>query len=250
MSARRFDCRLLIEPAATGSWNMAVDEMLLESVAAASHCTLRFYQWSEATLSLGYFQRYEERHSHAASRDCPLVRRPTGGGAIVHDDEWTYSLVVPSSSRLVSRAEELYRAVHLALADALSEWKMEAVLRHEEDVRSANPEPFLCFERRAAGDLLVDGWKIAGSAQRRRRGALLQHGSAILRSSAAAPEVPGLDELGCDVDELGLIAGWRDCLGRRLGLTFFCESLGDREEERAAELERERYATDPWNKKR
>ena len=72
--------RLLIDPPAAGAWNMAVDEALLESAAIAGVATLRFYQWSEPTLSLGYFQAAADREQHAASRDCPLVRRPAAAG--------------------------------------------------------------------------------------------------------------------------------------------------------------------------
>ncbi len=90
-----FSCRLLIDPPGAGAWNMAVDEMLLEWSAAQGGCCLRLYGWREATLSLGYFQEYADRAGHGPSRNCPVVRRLTGGGAIVHDAELTYSLVVP-----------------------------------------------------------------------------------------------------------------------------------------------------------
>ena len=92
-------CRLLIDAPERGVWNMAIDEALLESAADES-CdlvTLRFYRWSEPTLSLGYFQSYEDRNSHEASRSLPVVRRSSGGGALVHDHEWTYSLAISRS---------------------------------------------------------------------------------------------------------------------------------------------------------
>src|SRR5687767_6703039 len=96
--------RLIIDPPAEGSWNMAVDEALLESAADSGEITLRFYEWSRATLSLGYFQSHAERSGHTASLACPMVRRSTGGGAIVHDQELTYSLVVPMDGRSHSAA--------------------------------------------------------------------------------------------------------------------------------------------------
>ena len=79
--------RLIIDSPAEGAWNMAVDEALLDSCSRTGMPTLRFYQWSKATLSLGYFQRHRDREQHVASRDCPLVRRSTGGRAIIHDQE-------------------------------------------------------------------------------------------------------------------------------------------------------------------
>ena len=77
-------CRLIVDPPASGAWNMAVDEALLESVADGGPATLRFYQWSEPTLSLGYFQPYADREQHEASRELTVVRRSTGGGALIH----------------------------------------------------------------------------------------------------------------------------------------------------------------------
>src|SRR5688572_3671775 len=90
--------RLIIDPPARGAWNMAVDELLLEEACRGARA-LRLYQWSEATLSLGYFQAAAERTEHTASRDCPLVRRASGGGAIVHHRELTYCLAMPVAER-------------------------------------------------------------------------------------------------------------------------------------------------------
>ena len=93
-------CRLIVDPPAPGAWNMAVDEALFEQAAKFGTPTLRFYQWSEPTLSLGYFQNYDDRRSHAASLGTAAVRRTTGGGAILHDQELTYSLVWPAGQAI------------------------------------------------------------------------------------------------------------------------------------------------------
>jgi lipoate-protein ligase A len=79
--------RLLIDPPAPGPWNMAVDDVLLDLAAATGQATLRFYQWQQPTLSLGYFQALDNRRQHAASQDCPVVRRATGGGGVLHHPE-------------------------------------------------------------------------------------------------------------------------------------------------------------------
>ena len=186
---------------------MAVDEVLLESAADEWRTTLRFYQWSEPTLSLGYFQAYAARSEHAASRDCPLVRRQTGGGAILHDRELTYSLAVNCAHPLADDAARLYDAVHTALVDALAELRHSraAAAPKPKSRRGASP-PFLCFERRAAGDVILAQSKICGSAQRRRRGAILQHGSLLLARSACAPQLPGVLELCAISLEMGEIA--------------------------------------------
>ena len=99
-------------PARCRGWNMAVDEMLLEWSAEHGGCCLRLYHWQEATLSLGYFQEYQDRGGHGPSRNCPVVRRLTGGGAIVHDAELTYSLVVHAGHPLAAARDALYHAAH------------------------------------------------------------------------------------------------------------------------------------------
>ena len=94
------DTRLIIDRPLPGAWNMAVDEALLLDASENGSASLRFYGWNAPTLSLGYFQRYDDRDLHAASRDCAVVRRQTGGGAILHDRELTYSLVLPPNHPL------------------------------------------------------------------------------------------------------------------------------------------------------
>ena len=108
----------MIDQRALGAWQMAVDEALLESAAERGVPTLRFYQWSEPTLSLGYFQHHADRLAHPDSRACPLVRRATGGGAIVHDVELTYSLALPGTHSFARESFALYGRVHQAIARA------------------------------------------------------------------------------------------------------------------------------------
>ena len=208
--------RLIIDGPAPGAWNMAVDEALLADAAESGIGTLRFYQWDEPTLSLGYFQAIGDRVQHPASLQCACVRRQTGGGAILHDRELTYSLVLPGVHSLARQTEAIYNSVHDAFIEALqplvgrdSSWAM--VRRSQESIRRPVDEPFLCFQRQARGDVLLTegdvshdisqppsegaGWKILGSAQRRHRGAVLQHGSLLLAASPAAPELPGVADL-------------------------------------------------------
>src|SRR5262245_10595361 len=90
-------CRLVVDPPASGVWNMAVDEALIDDVADGGLATLRFYQWNEPTLSLGYFQPYAARMGHAASASAAVVRRLSGGGALLHDRELTYALALPAA---------------------------------------------------------------------------------------------------------------------------------------------------------
>ena len=112
--------RLLIDPPRGGAGNMAVDEAILQAVGQAdAPPTLRLYRWREPTLSLGYSQsRGDIRAAGAEVQALPLVRRPTGGGAIVHADELTYSLVGPTSAAGTAPAE-IYRRVNAAIISAV-----------------------------------------------------------------------------------------------------------------------------------
>jgi hypothetical protein len=162
---------------------MAIDETLLRDAVENGVATLRFYQWSEPTLSLGYFQRYDDRAQHAASRDYAVVRRQSGGGAILHDRELTYSVVLPASHPFARQAGGLYEAVHnafiTALACARPPDNARSTLRIRGGAESPSPnEPFLCFQRQSPGDVILvldghnaaavlsspTGWPSAGSA--------------------------------------------------------------------------------------
>ena len=104
--------------------------MLLERAQEQAAACLRFYGWSEPTLSLGYFQTYADRQEHPPSLPCAAVRRLTGGGAILHDAELTYSIVLPGTHPLAARRDELYQAVHGCLIEALGRpWHHGPVVR-------------------------------------------------------------------------------------------------------------------------
>jgi len=234
-----------------GAWNMAVDEVLLERAAHTGTCTLRFYAWSVPTLSLGYFQRAAERAQHAPSSGCPLVRRMSGGGAILHDQELTYSLALPEKHPLAGDHRGLYLAVHQALINTLAEWQVRAELVCGAATEGGTVQPFLCFLRRTEGDVLIDGMKIAGSAQRRRARAVLQHGSVLLARSPAAPELPGVEEItGRRISAAELSFAWASRLQRTLGVSFRPGTLGEEEQAAASGLVSERYANAAWTGKR
>ena len=113
--------RVIIDEPNSGTWNMAIDEALLHSACdRPEQTTLRFYQWSQATLSLGYFQRFADRSMHHSSQRCHLVRRSTGGGAIIHDDELTYSITAPLRSSLSRQTTAFYDLMHESLVEALA----------------------------------------------------------------------------------------------------------------------------------
>ncbi len=199
---------LILDPPARGAWNMAVDQALLLAAERTGQVTLRFYRWQTPTLSLGYFQKLADRHEHPGSIGCPVVRRASGGGAIVHDQELTFSLTFPSKNRWSKKNNDLYRSVHGCILEALQKFGVEAGLYEKtsldrggitrtETGNSGNrlPKSFLCFQRRTDGDIILDGQKVGGSAQRRAKNAILQHTSLLLRKSTVAQELPGIEDL-------------------------------------------------------
>ncbi len=177
----------------SGGWNMACDEWLLQRAIEADEISLRFYCWDQPTLSLGYFQEKIGGELPERFVQLPKVRRLSGGGAILHDQELTYSFAIPATHPLASAPVKLYSIVHRAIIDALATQNVTTQMRGKDEKEMDGR--FLCFLRGDCHDLTINSHKILGSAQRRRKGAILQHGSLILKQSSHAPEVPGISEL-------------------------------------------------------
>ncbi len=194
-------CHIFPHRVADGPANMALDEALLDRAAGTPDIAyFRTYGWSPPTLSLGYFQRFSDVGGEARWRDVAIVRRPTGGGAIFHDQELTYSIILPGTHPVTRPNTLLYRAVHGAVAKVLRSFGLGASrwgsVEHASGVDPVDEsKPFLCFTDRDAEDIVDSGSKIVGSAQRRRHGAILQHGSILLRHSAITPELRGVRDL-------------------------------------------------------
>ena len=152
--------------------NIAVDEALLEVMPRWGRPALRFYGWTEPAATFGYFQKYAEVAGRTLLR--PLVRRPTGGGIVPHDADWTYSLAFPAGHDWHQLAAvESYRRVHEWISAAFARLnvvtELAACCRHT--------TPGACFEGYEKSDVLWHGRKIAGSAQRRNKLGLLIQGS-------------------------------------------------------------------------
>ncbi len=174
--------RLISHQPATGSFNMAVDEAVLRSCARGeTGPTLRFYQWDPACLSLGYFQDATREVNLEAlpSLGVHLVRRLTGGKAVLHDHELTYSVVVPEKL-LPGSVLETYRRISQALVEGLRLMGIPATIAAlERGVTSRDPRfrQAACFSAPSWFEILWDGKKLIGSAQNRKNGVILQHGS-------------------------------------------------------------------------
>lgn len=189
----------LLTPPLSGAENMALDEALLARARRENAAVFRAYSWSEPTLSFGRNQSVAGAYDASRAREhgVAVVRRPTGGRALLHHREVTYSVTAPFA--IGASLRESYARINRLLVDGLRRLgvAVEVAVPRE---RAAAPGPAPCFERPAAGELVVAGRKLVGSAQWRDDGAMLQHGSilvkddqpmiATLATSPVAPPVP------------------------------------------------------------
>ncbi len=154
------------------AFNMAFDEAMLLAMPRLARPILRFYGWNQPAATFGYSQKYADVEAVTLLR--PLIRRPTGGGVVPHDADWTYSLAFPTNSNWYElKAEESYRQVHAWLKAAFGQFNIPTEL-----APCCKKElPGQCFIGHEKSDLLWHGRKIAGAAQRRTRDGLLIQGS-------------------------------------------------------------------------
>jgi lipoyl(octanoyl) transferase len=153
-------------------YNMALDEALMECAPHIGAPVLRFYGWTEPAASFGYSQKYSEIERATMLR--PLVRRPTGGGLVPHDADWTYSIAFPPEHYWYQlKAIESYRQVHEWISDAFARMKVVTTL----SAGTPKSMPGQCFVGSEKFDVLWFGKKIAGAAQRRTKTGLLIQGS-------------------------------------------------------------------------
>jgi lipoate-protein ligase A len=230
--------RILVdEQPSSGAWNMAVDELLLDAAVSSGRCSLRWYRWEEPTLSLGYFQRPDDPLIADRFAELPRVRRLSGGGAILHDQELTYSCALGAGHPLAGQPSAVYERIHAAIIGVLADFGISlqprgrAALEHDSN--------FLCFHRHDANDLVYGADKVLGSAQRRRRGAVLQHGSLVLKRSPVAPEFPGILDLCNDPPtEAALLPALIDATALVLGDRKTRDTLTEQELRSATEIAR------------
>ena len=235
------------------AWNMAVDQAICEATADPNRqttaATLRFYTWDRPTLSVGYFQKSDDLPEQF--RRLANVRRATGGGAILHDYELTYSLTLATANGDHGADLRLYRSVHQAFARFLGKQGIAArpyqLTSQRNQFDTSHQDDFLCFRRRTDLDLVVSGYKVLGSAQRRSRGAILQHGSLLLQASPHAPQLPGIADLTSKCLEPGQVAQ-RVCslLSEQMGVSFSEGQLTEDEQSLAERIVDQRFAAGRW----
>jgi lipoate-protein ligase A len=255
--------RLIVDGSDDGAWNMAVDEAILRSYERPDSFpgpTLRLYGWEPATLSIGRTQRADRAHDpeFLAREGLGLVRRPTGGGAVLHEFERTYSVagalgVPPFTGGVVAT----YEAIAEALRRSLERLGVAAssAARPRKRPRDGGP---VCFESLGAWEIAAHGRKLVGSAQARRRGAVLQHGSIPFRAdpsrlaAAVGTRVDGsaftdLERAAGAVVQpsafdAACIEGFEATFGVRLAVAH----LAEREQLLAAELRCWKYDSMAW----
>lgn len=162
------------------AFNMALDELMLEWLSKGEiGPTIRFYGWSPEGISIGRFQDADEKidFRQAKKYGVEIVRRQTGGRAVLHDQELTYSIVVPETHPVMPHSvKEAYLVISKSLLEGFRELGISAEFAIPEGVRE-KAESAVCFDKSSWYELLVDGKKAAGSAQMRKKGIILQHGS-------------------------------------------------------------------------
>jgi lipoate-protein ligase A len=242
------DVRLYPFDSRSGPATLAADEVLLD-LASAGIASLRFYLWGRPTLSLGYFQPAADRFLDPRLAELPFVRRSSGGAAIVHGDgDLTYCLALPAGKPWQCGESWLCRFHHL-LEAVFRTWSVPARAVACGEEKKAGP--VLCFLHQTPADLVVDGSKVVGSAQRKLKGALMQHGSIRLRTSRFAPELPGLRELaGADVSAEALAAAAVARFLEVTGWELLPTDWTGEDERRIERIVSERYGNPEWNEKR
>lgn len=268
--------RLLITPPLDGATNMAIDEAILYTLAEGNGLpTLRFFQWEPACLSLGYNQHWQEVDEAACRRlGYTWTRRPTGGKAILHTDEVTYSLIVPQDDpRIQGGIVESYRILSFGLLRGLERLGVQANQATKEDgvanSRMGKGGP-VCFDTPSRYEITWQGKKLIGSAQLRRKKIVLQHGTLPLygnlnrilevlsfsdeeramqaellpQRATTLAQVLGKEPAYEEVTT-ALIQGFAE----QLNLTLPEMPLTEAEQALANKLRAEQYANDSWNKR-
>ena len=200
---------------------MAIDEVLLSSGRSA---ILRFYRWNKPAISFGYFVNFTE--ACAVAGDRVMVRRWTGGGIVPHGDDLTYSIMIGSNDKTFSLSSKIvYQRVHAALSNALREFGIPAVLTEANEPKLSEA----CFANPVASDVMENGRKIAGAAQRKTRSGLLHQGS---------------------IQRENLNEKFRSIFGKFLTKTLIVSNIGIDVMRAAQELAATKYRTTEWLRRR
>jgi len=216
--------------------NMAIDEAIFRmNQQKDMPPTLRLYGWKKQAVSLGYFQDADReiQRSYCRDRDIDIVRRPTGGKAVLHGNDLTYSLVGRGDNPLFSPdIIETYRIISECLLRGLAKSGVEARMVEEGRIGDASSDAF-CFAASYKNELLSDGKKICGSAQVRARGVFLQHGSILIDFDPAAVRAAIIaNDTAMKADTLNArVSSIRRSIGETIGMDTLCRNIASGFEE-------------------
>ncbi len=268
--------RLIIEENNNAYYNMAVDEAIMQIHSRGdTPPTLRFYGWQPAALSLGYFQQADKEVDFNKCQDkgIDFVRRLTGGRAILHKQELTYSIIIHENYNLLADSiEKSYQQISSGLVAGLKQLGVAAELKAvERGQKAPRGHSAACFDAPSWYEVILDNKKLIGSAQRRRENTILQHGSLPLNDSSAeifellnySSEIArkkarrifkskstNLKKAGYEFEKKQLIDALSDGLAEKLELTFAASSLTEDEIKLAHQLAENKYSNQDWNFKR
>lgn len=213
--------------------NMAIDEALLLTAPARGRPLLRVYEWDRLAVSIGYVQSRA-----AAPTGFAVVRRPTGGGVVYHDHDFTYTVAIPAGHWLAGLDRTLsYDWINRAVLAGLERCRMAPSLAVQDMPHGVDRASMVCFQNPTRYDILLDARKVAGSAQRRTKSGILHQGSIHFGAPLPMPR-------------LAMTTAIRAGFGEILNVDFTAFVPDATLWETAAALERERYATDAWNARR
>lgn len=259
------------------AYNMALDEALLDWHAEGLiPPVIRFYQWEPASLSIGYFQRVERDINMQAVREMGLgfVRRPTGGRAVLHEHELTYSVIVsedyPDMPKTVT---ESYRVISEGILQGFRNLGLNAEfsvpLNEDQKLALNQPKSAVCFDAPSWYELIVEGKKVAGSAQTRQKGVILQHGAILVdlnedtyikcfhfdseeerlqsknRLNQKAVSINKIISKPITVEDC--VPAFKDGFLQALKLDFYEFELSPEQEHYVQDLATTRYKSDAWN---
>ncbi|MEK4245953.1 biotin/lipoate A/B protein ligase family protein [Psychrobacillus sp. FSL K6-2684] len=262
------------------SYNMALDEALLDwHSEGLIPPVIRFYEWNPATLSIGYFQSVEKEIDMEAVRRLGLgfVRRPTGGRGVLHEHELTYSVIVSEDyPDMPATVTEAYRVISEGLLKGFQSLGLEAYfsIPNTPDKLQAlkSPKTAVCFDTPSWYELVVEGKKVAGSAQTRQKGVILQHGAILLdlddeklvqtfkfsTDEAREKVKKSINQKAVAINKLLqkkipidiCKVAFRDGFSEALNVELVPFSLNEKQIEYVKTLEKRRYANDEWNFKK
>ncbi len=225
--------RLIVHPKLNPFYNMAVDESILRSSTQETPPTLRFYEWEGTPVSIGYFQPAKTVKRLLSART--LVRRPTGGGAVVHNGDITFSLIFHESEFKMPVVES-YRQINLSIIKQIGLQKNLRLINTDNPAQKKQKQPGLCFKEPTKYDIIWNNIKIGGSAQRRKNRIVLHQSSFFYKKCNLAKYTRS--------DYIQMIQQAVESLFDR---DFSVQNLTSLEEKLANRLLTDRYSKSAWN---